>query len=415
MTTSPIPIITGGLTTVPASANSLESRPPSIARWRLATFAIFMVNGLVLGTWASRTPAVASSLDFGPAQMGVLITAIPLGAFIGLLFSSHVLEHLGERRTAILSQSFMAIGIAGFGIVANLTGNAIIGAIALFIYGVGIATTNIVINLEAAASDRATGRTFMPLFHAAWSVGAFVGAGLGAFASAGHVTIAIHFTVIAVIALTVSVVVIGWFAELRHDSTEAAPGFAERMRVWVEPRTLLIGLIVLAASFNEGTANSWLNLAMVTGRDWSPAAGAGAVTVFTAAMFVGRIFGGSFVDRFGRVAALRLAFTLAGVGVLVVVLVHVELAVFAGVALWGLGASLGYPLGMSAASDDPRNAAARVAAVATVATISGLIGPSILGLLGEHFGLPEAFVAVAALLAIGLLVSSAARPPRPLP
>jgi MFS family permease len=374
-----------------------------------------MVNGLVLGTWASRTPAVASSLDFGPAQMGVLITAIPLGAFIGLLFSSHVLEHLGERRTAILSQSFMAIGIAGFGIVANLTGNAIIGAIALFIYGVGIATTNIVINLEAAASDRATGRTFMPLFHAAWSVGAFVGAGLGAFASAGHVTIAIHFTVIAVIALTVSVVVIGWFAELRHDSTEAAPGFAERMRVWVEPRTLLIGLIVLAASFNEGTANSWLNLAMVTGRDWSPAAGAGAVTVFTAAMFVGRIFGGSFVDRFGRVAALRLAFTLAGVGVLVVVLVHVELAVFAGVALWGLGASLGYPLGMSAASDDPRNAAARVAAVATVATISGLIGPSILGLLGEHFGLPEAFVAVAALLAIGLLVSSAARPPRPLP
>jgi hypothetical protein len=35
--------------------------------------------------------------------------------------------------------------------------------------------------------------------------------------------------------------------------------------------------------------------------------------------------------------------------------------------------------------------------------------------LGEHFGLPEAFVAVAVLLALGLLVSSAARPPRPLP
>ena len=383
-------------------------------RWRSAIFALFLVNGLVLGTWASRTPAVAASLDLGLAEMGVLITAIPVGALLGLVGSSHVLEHLGERRTALLSQTLMAVGAASFGLIATFTGNAIIGAVALVVYGVGIATTNIVINLEAAASDRATGRTLMPVFHAAWSVGAFVGAGIGAIVSAAEVTIGIHFTVIAAVALAVSAVVVRWFVELRHDGGETAPGFAERMRVWVEPRTLLIGVIVLAASFNEGTANSWLNLAMVTGRDWSPAAGATAVTVFTAAMFVGRVVGGSFVDRFGRVAALRTAFSLAGAGVLAVVFVDAQAASYVGIALWGLGASLGYPLGMSAASDEPRNAAARVAAVATVATISGLIGPTVLGLLGEFFGLPQAFVVVAALLIIGLLVSSAARPPRAL-
>jgi MFS family permease len=415
VTNSPIPIITGGQPTIPTSAASLSTRPPSIARWRLATFAIFTVNGLVLGTWASRTPAVASTLDLGTAQMGLLISAFPLGALVGLLFASHVLEYLGERRTAIVSQVLMFVGIAGFGIGVNVSGNPIIGAVALFICGIGLDISNIVINLEAAASDRATGRTLMPLFHAAWSIGAFVGAGLGAIASASELTIAIHFSVVAGFALAVSVVVVPWFADLRHTSTEPAPLFAERMRVWVEPRTLLIGVIVLAASFNEGTANSWLNLAMVTGRDWSPAAGAVAVAVFTASMFIGRIFGGLFVDRFGRVAAIRMAFTLAGVGLLVVVVVQAQLAVFVGIALWGLGSSLGYPLGMSAASDNPRNAAARVAAVATVATISGLIGPSLLGLLGEYVGLPEAFVAVAVLLALGLLVSSAARPPRPLP
>lgn len=388
--------------------------PPAsgIGRWRVATFALFLVNGLVLGTWASRTPAVADSLGLGLAGMGVLITAIPVGALVGLVVSSHVLEHLGERRTALLSQSLMAVGIAGFGLIASLTGTVFAGAVALVVYGVGIATTNIVINLEAAASDRVSGRTLMPVFHASWSVGAFAGAGLGAIASAAEVTVGIHFAVIAAVALAVSAVVVGWFVELRHDGDEAAPGFAERMRVWAEPRTLLIGVIVLAASFNEGTANSWLNLAMVTGRDWSPAAGATAVTVFTAAMFVGRVVGGWFVDRFGRVAALRTAFSLAGVGVLAVVFVDAQAATFAGIALWGLGASLGYPLGMSAASDNPRNAAARVAAVATVATVSGLVGPTVLGLLGEFFGLPEAFVVVAALLVLGLLVSSAARPPR---
>ncbi|MGV8970037.1 MAG: MFS transporter [Microbacteriaceae bacterium] len=414
MTTSPIPIVTGGLPIIssPVNGGSPPAVPTFIGRWRFAIFSIFFVNGLVLGTWASRTPAVASSFDFGPAQIGVLITAIPVGAFMGLLLTSHVLERFGERRTAIVAQSLMAVGLAGFGLTATILANPFLGAVALFVYGIGIATTNIVINLEAAASDRASGRTLMPLFHAAWSVGAFVGAGLGAFASAGNVTVGIHFSSIAVVALTVSIVVIRWFVELRHDSAEESPGFGERMRVWVEPRTLLIGVIVLAASFTEGTANSWLNLAMVTGRDWSPALGAAAVTVFTAAMFVGRIFGGSFVDRVGRVSALRWGFTLAAVGLLVVLLIESQLVVFVGVALWGLGASLGYPLGMSAASDDPRNAAARVAAVATVSTISGLVGPSVLGLLGEYFGLPEAFVVVVVLIALGLLVSSAARPPK---
>ena len=380
--------------------------------WRFAIFAMFGGNGLAIGTWASRTPATAEALDLGLAQMGVLITAIPLGALLGLVASSHVLERLGERRTAVLAQFVGMVSFAGFGVVAVLTGNPFLGAPLLVLYGVGIAVTNIVINLEAAASDRATGRTLMPLFHAAFSIGAVVGAALGAVGSAVHLPISIHFAVIAAVMLAIILSVVRLLPELRESHTEP-PTFAERMRVWVEPRTLLIGFIVLAASFTEGTANNWLSLAMVSGRGWEPEVGAASVTVFAAAMVAGRFIGGWFVDRFGRVAALRTAFTLAAAGVLVVTLVNAELATFAAVALWGLGASLGYPLGISAAADDPRNAPARVAAVATVATISGLLGPTVIGLLGEHFGLPQAFLAVVALLIVALAVSSAARPPAP--
>ena len=379
--------------------------------WRIAVFALFASNGLAIGTWASRTPAIADALSLNLAQMGLLITAIPLGALFGLLASSHVLELLGERRTMIAAQVVGQLAIAGFGINAVLTGNPVIGAPLLMFYGVGLATTNIVINLEAASSDRVSGRTLMPMFHAAFSVGAVVGAGLGALASAVHLPVSIHFPLLAAVVLITSLVVVRFMPELREAHT-APPTFTERMKVWVEPRTLLVGLIVLAASFTEGTANNWLNLAMVQGRDWAPAVGAATVTVFAASMVVGRVIGGWFVDHFGRVAALRTAFTLAGVGVLVVTLVDAELATFAGVALWGLGASLGYPLGISAAADDPRNAPARVAAVATVATVSGLLGPTIIGVLGEHFGLPQAFIVVAALAIAAVLVSGAARPPR---
>jgi len=384
----------------------------TIRSWRFAIFAMFGANGLAIGTWGARTPATAAALDLGLAQMGLLITAIPLGSLLGLLVSSHVLERLGERRTAVVAQFIGMLAFAGFGIAAAVTGSPLLGAPLLVLYGAGIAVSNIVINLEAASSDRAAGRTLMPLFHAAFSIGAVVGAALGAVGSAAQVPISIQFPVIAAVILTIVLSVVRLLPELRESHVEP-PSFAERMRVWVEPRTLLIGFIVLAASFTEGTANNWLSLAMVSGRGWQPEVGAASVTVFAAAMVAGRFIGGWFVDRFGRVAALRTAFALAAAGVLVVTLVDAELATFAAVALWGLGASLGYPLGISAAADDPRNAPARVAAVATVATISGLLGPTVIGLLGEFVGLPRAFLAVAALLLVALAVSSAARPPAP--
>lgn len=393
------------MTTAPIPIERVDSR-----WWRFALFALFGGNGLAIGTWAARTPATAEELGLGLAQMGVLITAIPLGAFLGLLASSHVLEVLGERRTALISQVIGMGALAAFGVVAVSTHNALIGAPLLALYGVGLSVTNIVINLEAAASDRVTGRTLMPVFHAAFSVGAMAGAGLGAVTSALHLSISIHFPVIAAVVFSIMLLVIRLVPELREAQTEP-PSFSERMRVWVEPRTLLVGFLVLAASFTEGTANNWLSLAMVSGRDWTPALGATTVTVFASAMFIGRIAGGWLVDRVGRVAALRTAFALGAVGVLVVSFVHAEVAIFAAVALWGFGASLGYPLGMSAAADEKRNAAARVAAVATVATISGLLGPTVIGLLGEAFGLPEAFLAVAVLLVVAFVVSSAARPP----
>ena len=58
------------------------------------------------------------------------------------------------------------------------------------------------------------------------------------------------------------------------------------------------------------------------------------------------------LDRYGRVATLRALFLLAGLGSILVVLGSAPVA-FLGALLWGLGASLGFPVGMSAASDNP--------------------------------------------------------------
>ena len=85
--------------------------------------------------------------------------------------------------------------------------------------------------------------------------------------------------------------------------------------------------------------------------------------------------------------------------------------VVVGIVLWGAGASLGFPVGMSAAADDPRNAAARVSAVATIGYVAFLVGPPLVGFVGEHVGLLNALLMVLVLVAIAGIVSPAARKP----
>ena len=57
---------------------------------------------------------------------------------------------------------------------------------------------------------------------------------------------------------------------------------------------------------------------------------------------------------------------------------------FAGLLLWGAGTALGFPVGISAAADDPRAAAGRVGVVSSIGYWAFLGGPPLIGYLGDQ-------------------------------
>ncbi|MEK8225680.1 MFS transporter [Oerskovia sp. M15] len=189
------------------------------------------------------------------------------------------------------------------------------------------------------------------------------------------------------------------------------PGARGALAAWREPRTLLIGLVVLAAALTEGAANDWVGLAVVDGFGTSDAMGAVALGIFLTAMTGMRLLGTGLLDRYGRVAVLRLSAGLAFVGLLVFTLVPNLWVALVGVVLWGAGAALGFPVGMSAASDDPAHAAVRVSVVSTIGYSAFFVGPPLIGFLAEYIGgYRPALLVIAVPLVIGLLVVNAARP-----
>jgi MFS family permease len=393
----------------------------SLRRASFAVFAVFFLSGFAFSGWASRLPAVRDALELTPGQMGVLLLALAAGSVVALPLSGVIVQRLGATRTVQVAGSTAVLGLLlAVGAVSIHT--VWLTAVGLVAYGTGTAVWDAAMNLEGAAAEQRLGRAVMPRYHAGFSFGTMGGAGIGAGAAALGVPLGAHLPVVlggvlvAVLVAARSFLPEGTHAARTDDADPAdgagrGGGRAGSFRAWGERRTLLIGLVVLAAALAEGSANDWLSLAVVDGFDATEATGALGFALFVTAMTAMRMLGTALLDRLGRVTTLRLTAALASVGLLVFALAPSLPLAFVGVLAWGAGAALGFPVGMSAAADDPRRAPGRVAVVSTLGYTAFLAGPPLLGLLADHVGYRHALLAVVVPTAISLLLVGVTRPP----
>ena len=395
------------MTTAPAEA------PARVAQARNGVLAVFAVNGIMLVTWMSRLPDVKSMMGLTPGQLGIMLLAISAGALTGLPLAGRIVLRLGSTQVVRLGAGTALTGMV-FAAVAVTMGwplAVVMGGLLLVGFGSGI--WDVAMNLEGTVVEQHLGRSIMPWFHAAFSGGTVAGALVAVPLVRLEVPLLAHVLGMAVVAAAA----IAWGTSRFLPDPEPHPTAAQERSAparsaWTEPRTLLVGVMVLAAAFAEGTANDWLAVAFVDGHGVTAAMGVVALTVFLTFMTAGRIVGTWFLDRFGRVAVLRTLFACALAGSLLVVFGSTPVA-YVGAAIWGLGASLGFPVGMSAGADDPARAAARLSAIATIGYGAFLAGPAIVGFLGDQVGVLRALTVVGAVSALALLVVPAARPLRP--
>jgi MFS family permease len=194
---------------------------------------------------------------------------------------------------------------------------------------------------------------------------------------------------------------------------EAAPTARASLRAWRETRTLLVGVFVLAFAFAEGAGNDWISLATIDRHHVAPAVGTLVFATFLGAMTTARWFGPAVLDRYGRVAVARVLVVMAIAGLVLFIFgPGIGLAVV-GALLWGTGTSLGFPMGMSAAADEPALAAPRVGVVTTIGYSAFLAGPPLIGFLGQRFSVPHALIAVVVALVIAGAIAGSVRPLRP--
>lgn len=394
-------------------ADKRPSLPRELRTWRNAVIATFAVGGVTVSAWGPRLPTISADVGLDATTIGFLLTAMAIGSVLGLAVSAQVSMRLGGRRAIAAALVVVVLSMVALGIGVGAASVPLI-AIAFILTGLGISVLDVTANVEGAEVEKRAARTWMPMMHAAWSIGVAAGAALGGLCAAIGVTPAAQFLGEAVIIAIAAVPIARGIPTGNHAAPKpAADGTKQRVnwRAVLDWRLVLIGVVMLGVEVGEGSANNWLSLAVSDGHGQSATVAAFFFTVFAMVEAATRIFAGPVIDRIGRVRAVRYTTALGIVGVILFIVGGPAWVVLVGVTLWAVGVSMGFPLGMSAAATGPY-AALRVSFVAAIGYLANFAGPPVIGVLADQYGLLEALWVVVALLAVACVAASGLAPAR---
>ncbi|MGM0755501.1 MAG: MFS transporter [Bacillota bacterium] len=381
-------------------------------KWYKAIIVIFTMSGISISTWFSRTPEVRDLLQANTGTMGLILLGLSVGSIVGLVLSNIFVRKKGGRVAIVISAFLMFTGFMTLATGSTLSSTLVVTA-GLFLFGAGSGMCNVAMNLEGTEIEYNIRKTILPILHASFSIGTLIGAGAGILFIHLGVSVLIHLLIIAIlfflsILICTRFIPHGTGKDHLEKQTKTVDG---SHAAWLNKRTISLAMIALCLAFVEGSANDWIPLAMVDGYQVSHSMSTVIYALFLCGMISGRLISGRLIDRFGRVLLLRVAIFSAAAGLLLVILKISLVVCMISIFLWGLGASLGFPLTISAAGDDSRYAVKRVSIVTLSGYTASLSGPPILGLLANEVGLLHAFIFVLFAICIaGIFTKAVAKP-----
>ncbi|RRJ33859.1 MFS transporter [Halocatena pleomorpha] len=374
-----------------ASSQAGNERP---RRARLADSVIFTVLGVVFSTWAVRIPAVSRALSLSEGEIGLALLGLAIGSIFGLMTSGVLVSRYGGRWVIRGGLGVYTVALVGITLTKGLV--ALIGAVLVFGFGKGV--IDVAANAQGVRIERAYPGQIMGSFHALFSGGGLVGAGLGAVATSVGLSVQTHFTLVGTALFVTGLTASVW---LLPKSPDAGTG----PTVVLPSRTLVAFCVIgFCALFIEGVGNDWSAVFLETSAGGTETIGALGFAAFSGTMMLGRFLADHAVERTNPKRFLRFAALVAAVGIGLTLLARPLVAVV-GFAVLGLGLAGMMPVALSiAATHDPETPPEQAIAAVSTAGYGGFaVGPVVIGLIAEATSLRVAFVP--ALVLIVLLVA----------
>jgi predicted MFS family arabinose efflux permease len=369
----------------------------------LLTMAVFALEPLPFGAWLALIPFVKEQLALNKAQLAIALLGMPIGVIPSLQVAGWLMTGVGPPRGRAAAFPAQALVIC----LPLLATGLISLFLALVATGCIVAMLQVGLNVYAGRLEKQHQVTVMSRCHGFWALGVMVGSLLMAVMADAPPLLAVAY-------ISVPSAALGVWAALsleRLTGQEGGTSAKRRPLAALPPRLALIALCTLAASMTEGAMSDWAAIYLAERLPDGATHAGSAVSIFAGCLAAGRFLGDWGKIRLGVVTLARFALGLAVVGLLVLIVPLPLWTSYIGFALTGLGVSVGFPLGVSAAAGlDDTHEGANIAIVSTVTMLGFLVGPPLIGTLAEAFTLRTGLAALLPGLLAGIFLARALKP-----
>ncbi|MFC8181712.1 MFS transporter [Rhodococcus sp. NPDC057297] len=389
----------------------------TLARDRIAVFAVFVSFGLVLGTWAAHLPSVKAAVGASSSSMGAILLILGVGAVLGMQVTGYAVDRYGSGPVAAVGAVAMSLAVVPPLVLTTW----LTVAVAALMLGFAVGISEVGMNAAAVEVERDYQRPIMASFHGMFSIGNVIGALVGAAAFALDIGVTATAVVVAALSLGLAAAATPTLSRRRSGASSSSSdndtvddtvsGRAPRQR-W---RLILLGTLAFLLLLTEGSAMDWSSLHAQQHLGGTSSAGALALACFVSAMTVGRFTVDRVAERVGPVVVLRGGSILAMAGLAVVVLSPALALTCTGWVLLGLGLSGCVPQVFTATGNLQGASAKDLSRVVGAGYLAVLAGPAVVGWLADIVGLNNAFVLPIVAMAICLGAANVLAAPKRTP
>lgn len=378
-----------------------EPPAPTQARW--AVSGLFLIIGIVLSTWFTRIPQFKSGLSLSDAQLTIALLAPTIGALSGMQFAGRLTARYGSAPVGRVTTVLTPLAL----VVPAAAGDLVTAFLGLLAFGVADGIADVAANAQGVAVERRLGRPVLSGMHAAWGIGAIIGALSGGAAIALGLTVLQHFAVMAAVAVLIALVAGGHLLPADADRSSADRSGANHdsgqktsWRSGWTRRIFALGLLGGAAMLCEGAISNWSAVFLRDELAATAAVASLGYSVFTVVETLTRLIGDRARRRIGPVPLVRISVALAAAGLALVLLGSPMNSVWLAIVGFGaLGAGLAVlnPIVFSAvghgsvADTGSTDTAGEAIAHYTTMSYGGVLGgPAIVGWMSGAMGLTAA-------------------------
>lgn len=385
-------------------SSGLEIHPvKDVRRQRIAISGIFLMVGIMLGSWFARVPQLRIELGLNFAELGMVLLAQTVGVLLAMQLAGHLSNHLDSRAvirvTSLVLPWFLPL-------MAAMPG-AITAGLGMLTWGIIAGLLDVSMNAQGVEVERRARRPVLNSLHAVWGIGALLGSGGTVLAVRAEWSLSSHFWVVSAVLIAIALFSGRWLLTETRSGTvaERAPkvGFFSG---WTRA-VIVLGGLGAAVALCEGAVSSWGGVFLSEQRGAAANIASLGYFAFIVAQTGTRLIGDRLHRRFGAVALVRWSMAMTAAGVLLAVMVRSVWFGLAGLAMAGVGLAVAIPIISSAVGHGTKsNTSLAIARYSTLHNAGVLAGPAIFGWLAQTFGISTALTLL--LVPLGIICAFAA-------